>query len=161
MNAHDDHFTRVDGGTLALADDAGRPILLVNTASECVTTPPYAALQRVWQRDGAHGLGAIGVPSNDFGGQEPGDEATIRAFCESAYGVTFPLTAKQRIVPPDEHPLDRDLGALFGDAGRPSWNFHQYLIDGDGQFVDRWDSRSPPDDPEIVAAIEQQLGLGG
>lgn len=161
MNAHDYHFTRIDGRPLALADYAGRVILLVNTASECDTTPQYAALQRLWTQYGDRGLVVIGVPSDDFGAQEPDDEATIQAFCEANYGVTFPLAAKQRVVPPDEHPLYRDLGAFFGDAGRPTWNFHKYLIDSDGEFVDLWDSRTPPDDPEIVAAIEQQLGVDG
>lgn len=161
MNAHDYEFTSIDGHPLRLADYAGRVILLVNTASECVTTPQYAALQRLWERYGAHGFAVIGVPSNDFGEQEPGDEAAIRAFCNEHYGVTFPLTTKQRVVPPDEHPLYRDLGTFFGDAGRPTWNFHKYLIDGDGEFVDLWDSRTPPDDPEIVAAIEHQLGVDG
>lgn len=157
MNAHDYAFDAIDGGTIRLGDYAGRAILVANTASECETTPQYAGLQALHERYGDRGLVVVGVPSNDFGEQEPGDEAAIRSFCAREYGVTFPLTAKQRVIPPDEHPLYRDVAAELGDVARPQWNFHKYLFAPDGELVGLWDSRVEPQSEEVVEPIEAAL----
>lgn len=157
MNAHDYEFPSIDGGAIRLGDHGGRALLVVNTASECDTTPQYAGLQVLYGRYGNRGLVVIGVPSNDFGEQEPGDEATIRAFCTREYGVSFPLTAKQKVIPPDEHPLYRDVAAEFGDVARPQWNFHKYLFDPDGELAGLWDSRIEPQAEELVEGIEAVL----
>ena len=157
MNLHAHAFEAIEGGAVRLGDYAGRPVLIVNTASECDTTPQYAGLQRLYERYGDSGLMIVGVPSNDFGQQEPGDDETIRGFCSGRYGITFPLTAKQRVIPPDEHPLYAAIAAELGDLGRPDWNFHKFLFDGDGELAGLWDSRTPPESGEIVEAIAAQL----
>lgn len=157
MNAHEHGFAAIDDGAIRLAEHAGDPILLVNTASECDTTPQYAGLQRLHERYADRGLLVLGVPSNDFGEQEPGDDATIRAFCEQQYGVTFPLAAKQKVIPPDEHPLYAAVAVELGDMGRPTWNFHKFLFAGDGELAGLWDSRTPPEADEIIEAVEALL----
>lgn len=157
MSAHDFTFETIDGGRLALADCAGRPVLVVNTASECGFTPQYAGLQQLWERYRERGLVILGVPSNDFGGQEPGSAADIRAFCESRFGVGFPLAAKQRVVGDDAHPFYRWIEAEAGEAAAPRWNFHKYLVGPAGELVGAWPSRVDPLADEITAAIEALL----
>ena len=166
MNAHDHELPAIDGGTIRLADYAGAPILLVNTASECGFTPQYAELQALHERYRDRGFAVIGIPSNDFGEQEPGDEAAIASFCESRYGVNFPLATKLRVVPPDEHPLYAAIASELGDVARPRWNFHKYLIGPDGDLLGLWESSTRPQSAEILEAVEQALasaagGAGG
>lgn len=157
MSAHDFEFSGIDGGPLPLSRFRGKPILLVNVASECGFTPQYRQLQALWTRYRDRGLVVLGVPSNDFGGQEPGGEAEIRAFCETRYGVDFPLTAKQRVIGGAAHPLYRWIAAEAGEDAAPRWNFHKYLIDRQGELAGAWPSRVAPDAPEIAEAIEAAL----
>ncbi|MGE0117101.1 MAG: glutathione peroxidase [Dongiaceae bacterium] len=157
MSAHRFFFPAIDGGTLNLADFRGKPVLIVNTASECGYTPQYAALQDLWQRYRDRGLVVLGVPANDFGAQEPGDEPTIASFCKKNYGVDFPLTAKQTVIGGSAHPFYRWVAAEFGEAAAPKWNFHKYLVAPDGSLAGLWPSAVEPLDPEIVAAIESAL----
>ena len=119
--------------------------------------PQYAGLQRLWERYRARGLVVLGVPSNDFGAQEPGEEAAILSFCGSRYGVTFPLTAKVGVIGADAHPLYRWIAAELGEDNAPRWNFHKYLLDGDGSLAGTWPSRVEPEDDEVIAAIEELL----
>ncbi|MGH6961466.1 MAG: glutathione peroxidase, partial [Dongiaceae bacterium] len=130
---------------------------VVNTASECGFTPQYAGLERLWQAYRARGLVVLGVPSNDFGRQEPGDSAGIQAFCTKNYGVDFPLTAKQTVIGGEAHPFYRWIVAEFGEAAAPRWNFHKYLVARDGSLAALWPSTVDPLDPEITQAIEEQL----
>jgi glutathione peroxidase len=132
-------------------------VLIVNTASECGYTPQYAALQQLWQRYRDRGLVVLGVPANDFGAQEPGDEPAIASFCQTNYGVDFPLTAKQTVIGGAAHPFYRWVAAEFGEAAAPKWNFHKYLVAPDGSLAGLWPSAVEPLDPEIVAAIESAL----
>jgi glutathione peroxidase len=155
--AHAFSFPGLAGGTIALAGFAGRPVLLVNTASECGFTPQYADLKALHDRLGPRGLVVLGVPSNDFGGQEPGDAASIQRFCTSRFQVDFPMAAKQRVLGPDAHPFYRWIAETLGDGAVPRWNFHKFLIDPDGALVDGWSSGVKPQDPKIVAAIEPLL----
>jgi len=157
MNAHDFEFTRIDGGTLRLADYAGRALLVVNTASECGYTPQYAGLQQLSDRFGESGLVVIGVPSNDFGAQEPGSEGEIQNFCTSRYDVSFLLTSKQKVAGSDAHPFYGWLVGQLGDIGAPQWNFHKYLVGPDGELAGLWASATDPQDPELVESIEQIL----
>lgn len=158
MTAHDFEFPGIEGGRIALADWRGRPVLIVNTASECGFTPQYADLQALWRRYRDRGLIVLGVPSNDFGGQEPGDEAAIRAFCARNYGVDFPMTAKQRVIGAEAHPFYRWVAGEVGEDAAPRWNFHKYLIGADGALAALFPSRVGPLDPELTAAVEEQLG---
>ena len=157
MSAHRFSFPGIDGGTVTLADFRGKPVLIVNTASECGYTPQYAALQQLWQRYRDRGLVVLGVPANDFGAQEPGDEPAIASFCQTNYGVDFPLTAKQTVIGGAAHPFYRWVASEFGEAAAPKWNFHKYLVAPDGSLSGLWPSAVEPLDPEIVAAIESAL----
>ena len=157
MSAHAFIFTDIDQQPLHLAEFRGRPVLVVNTASECAYTPQYFGLQRLWERYRGQGLVVLGVPSNDFGSQEPGAEESIREFCITHYGVDFPLTAKQTVVGSNAHPFYRWIVEQTGEAGEPRWNFHKYLIDREGNLVDVWPSRVEPLSNEVVAAIEALL----
>jgi glutathione peroxidase len=157
MTAHDFSFPAIDGDTLRLADFKGKPVLIVNTASECGYTPQYADLEHLWRKYRDRGLVVLGVPSNDFGRQEPGDEAEIMSFCTTSYGVDFPMTAKQAVIGGAAHPFYRWVVAEFGEAAAPKWNFHKYLVAPDGSLAALWPSSVKPLDPEITAAIEEQL----
>lgn len=157
MTAHAFSFTDINQQPLSLAEFAGRLVLVVNTASECGYTAQYAGLQRLWERYRERGLLVLGVPSNDFGAQEPGSEEQIREFCSTRYGVDFPLTAKQTVIGPNAHPFYRWIAAQVGEGGVPRWNFHKYLLDPQGNLVETWPSRVEPLAMSIVAIIEALL----
>lgn len=153
-NAHDHTFTSIDGKPLPLADFEGKAVLVVNTASECGFTPQYAGLQNLWERYRDRGLVVLGVPSNDFGAQEPGDEDTIAAFCTDRYAVDFPMTAKVKTLGADAHPFYRWVADTVGEDAAPRWNFHKYLVDGHGDLVAMWPSKVEPLCDEIIEAVE-------
>jgi glutathione peroxidase len=157
MDGYQFDFTAIDGGALPLAQYRGRPVLIANTASFCGFTPQYRDLEAVWQRYRARGLMVIGVPSNDFGQQEPGTAAEIKTFCETSYHVDFPLTQKQAVIGPAAHPLFQWIAKELGEAGVPRWNFHKYLIAPDGSLAGAWPSRVSPSAPEVTAEIERLL----
>ncbi len=157
MSAHDFSFTSIDGEPLPLQRFKGRLLLVVNTASECGFTSQYAALESLWRQYRARGLAVLGVPSNDFGDQEPGDEAAIKRFCATYYAIDFPLTDKQRVIGADAHPFFRWLVDELGEAAAPKWNFHKYLVGPDGELAGLWPSKVAPLDRQIVDAIEAML----
>jgi glutathione peroxidase len=157
MSAHAFSFNTIEGAPLPLAAFAGKPLLVVNTASECGFTPQYAELESLWQRYRARGLVVLGVPSNDFGGQEPGSNEAIKSFCETKFHVDFPLAAKEKVAGAAAHPFYRWIAAELGDAGAPRWNFHKYLSGPDGALLGAWPSRVAPLAPELVAAVEAAL----
>ncbi len=134
---------------------------MVNTASECGFTPQYRDLQALWQRYRGAGLVVLGVPSNDFGEQEPGDATQIRAFCTGQFGVSFPLSEKTGVIQGDVHPFFRWVEETFGEPAMPRWNFHKYLVGPDGELVDVWPSAVEPTDPAIVDAVESSLAEAG
>jgi glutathione peroxidase len=156
MTAYDFEFPGIEGGTLPLRAWRGKPILVVNTASFCGYTPQYKDLEALWNRYRDRGLVVLGVPSNDFGQQEPGSAKEIKAFCET-YDVSFPLADKQKVIGGDAHPFYRWIAAELGDAGVPRWNFHKYLIDANGEIAGAWPSRVTPLSKEITGAIEDAL----
>lgn len=157
MSAHGFEFKGIDGDTLALSQFKGHPVMVVNTASECGFTPQYAELESLWRRYRDRGLVVLGVPSNDFGAQEPGAEAEIKGFCEKNYGVDFPLTAKQAVIGGSAHPFYRWIVEEIGESAAPKWNFHKYLIGPEGELAGLWPSKVKPLDPEITDAIEKLL----
>ena len=151
-------LTRLEGGTLPLADFAGRVVLVVNTASFCGYTHQYAALQALHDRYEARGLVVLGVPSNDFGAQEPDTEAAIQArYSAPPFGVRFPLTAKYAVSGGEAHPFFLHLQHKLGDAGAPHWNFQKYLVGKDGQIAALFDPSMDPLLPEVTAAVEDAL----
>ena len=158
MNAYDFSLRTIDGAPLPLESFRGRPVLLVNTASACGLTPQYEGLERLYKTYGGRGLVVLGVPSNDFGGQEPGTESEIKTFCETRFAVDFPLASKEKVSGEAAHPLYRAIVAEAGEAAAPKWNFHKYLFGRDGALKGSFGSRTPPEAQEIVAALEAELG---
>jgi glutathione peroxidase len=156
--AFDHEFEAIDGGKLALAQFRGKALLVVNTASFCGFTRQYEGLQALWQRYEARGLVVIGAPSNDFGEQEPKSEAEILGFCKGAFGVTFPLAAKQAVSGAKAHPFYRWARETLGAGNAPGWNFHKYLVGRDGRLVAGYASSVEPLSPTLTGAIEAALG---
>ena len=148
----------INGKETSLKDYAGKVVLLVNVASKCGFTPQYKGLEAIYQKYKERGLVVVGVPSNDFGGQEPGSAEEIKAFCKDNYGVTFPLMEKVHVRGPEKHPL---YAALTGKEarlpGEVKWNFSKFLIGRDGQVLARFDSPVRPESPELTSAIESAL----
>ena len=150
-------FVSIDGDPLPLGAWRGRPVLIVNTASQCGYTPQYRDLEALWQRYRDRGLVVLGVPSNDFGRQEPGSAAEIKAFCTTHYAVDFPLAEKCRVIGGAAHPFYRWIAETLGEAGTPRWNFHKYLLAPDGELAGAWPAQVPPGDRRITEEIERQL----
>ncbi len=150
-------LTGIDGKPMALDQFRGHPVLMVNTASECGFTPQYEGLESLWERYKDKGLIIIGVPSNDFGGQEPGKAEEIANFCKINYGVTFPLADKSVVKGDGAIPVYQWAGKEAGFLGRPSWNFHKYLFGKDGRFVGWYASTTEPLSAKITGAIESAL----
>jgi glutathione peroxidase len=149
-------FAGLAGGNIRLADYAGRPILIVNTASLCGFTPQYAGLQELWTEFGARGLMIIGVPSNDFGGQEPGGATEIAETAQHQYGVTFPISAKVVVKGPNAHPFYK-WAAEARPKDVPRWNFHKYLIGRDGYIAEVFAESVEPADTRVKTAIARAL----
>jgi len=153
----DFNLTGLDGKPLPLAQFKGHPVLMVNTASECGFTPQYDGLEKLWEDYKDRGLVIIGVPSNDFGGQEPGKAAEIATFCRKNFGVTFPLADKAVVSGPDAIPVYKWAGTQAGFLGKPSWNFHKYLFSKDGQLLDWFASTTEPESAKIKNAVEAAI----
>jgi glutathione peroxidase len=156
-SAHDFSFTGIDGKQIHLKDYAGKPVLVVNVASFCGFTPQYSELQKLHEKYGPKGLVVLGVPSNDFGAQEPKSESEIKKFCESSFGVTFPMTSKEKIVGVDAHKLYEWISGHAGEAVEPKWNFHKFLFDKEGHLAGSWPSKVSPTSKEITGEIEMML----
>ena len=155
---YDIAVTRIDGTPDLLGALRGKVTLAVNVASECGLTPQYRGLEELQRELAAEGFTVVGFPCNQFGGQEPGGEAEIAAFCHSRYDVTFPLSSKLEVNGPQRHPVYRFLtSAASGIPGDISWNFEKFLIGRNGEVVARFDPRTKPDAPEVVKAIEAEL----
>lgn len=149
-------FAGLDGGTLRLADYAGKPLVVVNTASLCGYTPQYAGLEKLFLRFHERGLMMIGVPSNDFGSQEPGGPAEIADTANREYGVTFPLTAKAEVKGSKAHPFYK-WAAAERPKETPQWNFHKYLIGCDGHIAAVFASAMEPMDPRVIDAVTREF----
>ena len=145
----------IDDREQSLCAYAGKVVMVVNTASQCGYTPQYEGLEALYRRYQARGLVILGFPSNDFGGQEPGSNREIAAFCVNQYAIDFPMFAKTELR---KSPLFADLASAAGAA--PRWNFHKYLIDRSGRTVLSFDTRVAPGDPNIAAAVERLLTEG-
>ena len=160
MALTDTAISALDGKPLDLSQFAGRATLVVNVASRCGLTPQYAGLEELHERYRDRGFSVLGVPCNQFAGQEPGTAEEIATFCSTTYGVTFPMTEKVDVNGPDRHPLYTELTSVKdagGEAGDVQWNFEKFLIAPDGRVVGRFRPRVTPDAEELVSAIEQVL----
>lgn len=145
----------IDGQPQNLCAYHGKVLLVVNTASNCGYTSQYKGLQALQDKYGSQGLVVLGFPANDFGGQEPGSNASIKDFCETSYAVDFPLFSKVGVTAANANPLHEALARATGV--RPAWNFHKYLIDRTGMRVQSFPSRVEPESRELVQAIERML----
>jgi glutathione peroxidase len=161
MSLLDTPIARLDGTPATFGEIAGDgPTLVVNVASKCGFTPQYAALEALHEKYADRGITVVGVPCNQFGGQEPGTAEEIAQFCSATYGVTFPLTEKVEVNGEGRHPVYAALVGTADENGRSGdvdWNFEKFLLDADGTVVGRWSTRVEPDDPRIVEAVEQVL----
>ena len=160
MSLADIPLTTLDGNPTSLADYDGRALLVVNVASKCGLTPQYGALEQLARDYTDRGLTVIGVPCNQFMGQEPGSPEQIATFCSTTYGVTFPLLAKADVNGADRHPLYAKLteaADAAGETGDVQWNFEKFLIAPNGEVVNRFRPRTEPDAPEVISAIEAVL----
>jgi len=133
----------------------GKVVLVVNTASKCGYTYQYEGLEAIYEKYKDKGLVVVGFPSNDFAGQEPGNESKIATFCKLTYGVNFPMFEKSHVRGADANPLFKHLTYAAGKA--PGWNFHKYLINRDGQVVDNFSSRVEPESSEMIQALERLI----
>ena len=147
----------IDGGSLHLNDFRGKVLLIVNTASFCGYTDQYEGLQKLWVRYRDKGFVLIGVPSGDFGNQEHSSSKKIKDFCETTFGIDFPLTEKLHVRGPNAHPLYKWATGVLGQEQAPRWNFHKYLVGRDGQLVSAFATRIRPDDIELVRMLEKTL----
>ncbi|MFE6036651.1 glutathione peroxidase [Streptomyces sp. NPDC056452] len=160
MTLHDIPLNTLTGEPTTLGAYEGSAVLLVNVASKCGLTPQYAGLERLQKEYGDRGFTVLGVPCNQFAGQEPGTAEEIQTFCSTTYGVSFPLLAKIDVNGEDRHPLYTELTKLAdaeGAAGDVQWNFEKFLISPAGEPVARIRPRTEPDAPEVIAAIEASL----
>ena len=156
-NAYDFSFTSIDGEPLPLSSFKGKPVLVVNVASRCGLTPQYEGMEALYRDYRDQGLVVLGVPCNQFAGQEPGTEAEIKDFCQTKFDVDFPMTAKVDVKDDARHPFYAWAEDELGTPAVPVWNFHKILIGKDGEAVAAFGPRTPPQDAEIVDAVKGAL----
>lgn len=154
-SVHDFSLTTIDGQPAPLSQYKGKVVLLVNVASQCGYTPQYAGLQSLYQKYKDKGLVIVGVPANNFGGQEPGSNEEIKTFCSRKYNVTFPMMSKVSVKGSDMIPLYGYLTSQTG--GDVKWNFTKFLVGKDGKIVKRFESGVTPESSEMTGAVEQAL----
>lgn len=160
MSFYDVQIAGLDGEPLDLSGFAGREVLVVNVASKCGLTPQYSGLEELQKRYSDKGFSVLGVPCNQFGGQEPGTAEEIQTFCSTTYGVTFPMTEKVDVNGDGRHPLYDLLTSTpdgEGNAGDIQWNFEKFLISPGGEVVGRFRPLVEPGSDELVTAIEKNL----
>lgn len=160
MGLYDIATESLDGTPSTFADFKGKTLLVVNVASRCGLTPQYEQLEKLHETYAGKGFSVLGVPCNQFGGQEPGSAEEISQFCSTTYGVTFPMLAKADVNGPGRHPLYVELTQhpdAEGAAGDIQWNFEKFLVDPDGAVVARFRPHTVPDDPAVIEAVEAHL----
>ncbi|HSV40094.1 MAG TPA: glutathione peroxidase [Nocardioidaceae bacterium] len=161
MTLLDTPIALLDGTPSTLGEiTGGRVALIVNVASQCGFTPQYAGLEALQQKYGDQGFTVVGVPCNQFGAQEPGTSDQIAEFCETSFGVSFPMTEKLEVNGPGRHPIYDVLTlatTASGKTGDVRWNFEKYLVDSDGNVAARFSHPVPPEDPRLIDALEELL----
>lgn len=153
-SVHEFSMKSIDGKQSSLADYKGKVVLFVNVASQCGYTPQYSGLQALYEKYQSKGLVVVGVPSNDFGSQEPGSDAEIKTFCSRNYNVTFPMLSKVAVKGSGKVPLYEYLTQTGGEV---KWNFTKFLVGKDGKVRARFESGTKPDSKELTGAIEKAL----
>jgi glutathione peroxidase len=156
-SAHEFAFQTIDGAPLPLTTFDGKVVLVVNTASQCGLTPQYDGLEQLYSEYKDRGLVVLGVPCNQFAGQEPGTEAEIKDFCETRFNIDFPLTSKVDVKGDAAHPCYKWAKDQLGEPAEPVWNFHKILIGKSGEAIRAFGPRTDPMDEEVTAAIAEAL----
>ena len=155
--AYDFKFKDLDGSILDLAEYKGKIIVVVNVASQCGFTNQYEDMQKVWEKYQKSGVIIIGVPSNDFGNQEPGNNKEIKDFCEAKFGISFPMTEKVSVKGSAAHPFYIWARENYGKSAIPKWNFHKIIIDKNGKIVDTFASITSPSSKRFIKALDNLI----
>ena len=155
--AYDFKFKDLDGSILSLSEYEGKIIVVVNVASQCGFTKQYEDMQKVWKKYQEKGVVMLGVPSNDFGNQEPGNNEDIKNFCEAKFGISFPMTEKVSVKGPEAHPFYIWAKKNHGDSAIPKWNFHKIIIDKYGKVHKAFPSMTNPSSKKFIKTIEDLL----
>tara|TARA_B100002051_G_C16732991_1_gene639417 strand:- start:2243 stop:2800 length:558 start_codon:yes stop_codon:yes gene_type:complete len=155
--AYDFNFKDLDGSNLSLSEYKNKVIIVVNVASQCGFTKQYEDMQKVWEKYQKDGIVMIGVPSNDFGNQEPGDNKEIKNFCEAKFGITFPMTEKVIVKGDNAHPFFKWAKNNHGKSAIPKWNFHKIVISKDGKVADTFASITKPTSKKFINTIEKLI----
>ena len=156
-SAHEYAFDSIDGGPLPLTTFKDKVVLVVNTASKCGLTPQYDGLEKLYSDYKDRGLVVLGVPCNQFMGQEPGTEQEIQTFCSTTFGIDFPMTSKVEVKGEGAHPFYKWAEHELGEPAVPVWNFHKILIGKGGEAIQAFGPRTDPQDAEVTTAIERAL----
>jgi len=157
--AYDFSFNDLDGSKINLSSFKNKVIVIINVASQCGFTNQYEDMQSIWERYQKDGLIIIGIPSNDFGNQEPGSESEIKTFCEAKFGITFPMTEKVIVKGDNAHPFYQWAKDNYGKSAIPKWNFHKIIIDKNGKIADTFASITNPSSKRFIKVIEKNLNL--
>jgi len=155
--AYDFNFSDLDGSELNLSEYKNKVIIVVNVASQCGFTSQYEDMQKIWEKYQKKGIVMIGVPSNDFGNQEPGENKEIKNFCEAKFGITFPMTEKVTIKGDNAHPFYIWARNNYGKSAIPKWNFHKIIINKDGKIADTFASITNPSSKKFIKVIEKLI----
>ena len=155
--AYDFAFKDLGGSTLSLASFKDKVIVVVNVASQCGFTNQYEDMQQVWEKYQAKGLIMLGVPSNDFGQQEPGTNKDIKNFCEAKFGISFPMTEKVSVKGSSAHPFYIWAQENHGKTAIPKWNFHKIIIDKNGKVAETFSSITNPSSKKFISALEKLI----
>ena len=155
--AYEFYFNDLDGSLLRLSDYKNKVIVIVNVASKCGFTNQYEDMQNIWDQYQQKGLVIIGVPSNDFGSQEPGTSSEIKNFCEAKFGITFPMTEKVSVKGSEAHPFYIWAKENYGKSAVPKWNFHKIIIDKNGKIAETFSSMTSPSSKKFILAIEKLI----
>ena len=155
--AYDFQFKDLDGSALNLSEYKGKVIIIVNVASQCGFTKQYEDMQNIWEKYQSKGIVMLGIPSNDFGKQEPGTNEEIKNFCEAKFGITFPMTEKVSVKGPESHPFYIWARENHGKSAIPKWNFHKIIVGRNGKIDDTFASITNPSSKKFIEAIEKSL----
>jgi glutathione peroxidase len=155
--AYDFSFNDIDGTPLKLSEYKGKIIVVINVASQCGFTSQYEDMQNIWEKYQSKGIIILGVPSNDFGGQEPGSNSEIKTFCEAKFGISFPITEKVNVKGSEAHPFYKWAKDNHGKSAVPKWNFHKIIIDKSGKVNETFSSITNPSSKKFIKAIEKLI----
>ena len=155
--AYDFQFKDIDGSQLNLSEYKGKIIIAVNVASQCGFTKQYDDMQDIWEKYQSKGIIMLGIPSNDFGGQEPGSSSEIKNFCEAKFGITFPMTEKVSVKGKSAHPFYLWAKVNYGKSAVPKWNFHKIIIDKNGKIAETFSSMTSPSSKKFILTIEKLI----